>query len=498
MSERLVIIGFGPVAASLIEGMLPAVLSGDCELTVLGGEQHAAYNRVLLAEVAIGAAKPEHLSMADESRLRAAGVDLRLGVAATGVDRARRVVHTGDGHLPYDRLVFATGARPVIPSLAGLNFDPHADTALPAGVLALRTLDDALQMQSLLRGGGRVLVLGGGILGLEAALAMASAGYEPVLVHHGPTPLGRVVDLDGGTLLMRQLEAAGVSVLSEVRATGIVKHQGRFSALATETHGPIPADALLLSTGVRARTELAEGCGLNAGSGIMVNEQLMADSSARIFAIGDCAQVAGQRPAGLLAPGWAQAGWLAQFLLTHPAPHPAGPAPDLSSIPGPEAHGGDILMLKGQGLELTAAGTVQVGLFQDPDQQVTVYADPTSGQYLKIVSRDRVPTGFLALGLPRTGAELALNFERGTALPADPALLLRLDAPFEDSQASAAGAEDQLCRCSGATYGQVSDAIEAGCDTVAAVGESCRAGTGCGGCRDRIEEMLKLLPASSR
>ncbi|MFY9678515.1 NAD(P)/FAD-dependent oxidoreductase, partial [Glutamicibacter protophormiae] len=305
MSERLVVIGFGPVASSLVEGLLPAVRSKELELTVLGAEERAAYNRVLLAEVAIGAAEPGHLGMADEPRLRAAGVDLRLGTAATGVDRARRVVHTSGSPVPYDRLVFATGARPVIPSLAGLNFDPHADTELPAGVLALRTLNDALALQAVLRGDGRVLVLGGGILGLEAALAMASAGYRPVLVHHGPAPLGRVVDADGGTLLIRQLEAAGVHVLSGVRATGVQKQDGRFHALATETHGLIHADALLVSTGVRPRTELAEGCGLAVGHGIQVTAQLAADSSGRLFAVGDCAQVAGQRPAGLLAPGWA-------------------------------------------------------------------------------------------------------------------------------------------------------------------------------------------------
>ncbi|WPR64203.1 FAD-dependent oxidoreductase [Glutamicibacter protophormiae] len=492
MSERLVVIGFGPVASSLVEGLLPAVRSKELELTVLGAEKRAAYNRVLLAEVAIGAAEPGHLGMADEPRLRAAGVDLRLGTAATGVDRARRVVHTSGGPVPYDRLVFATGARPVIPSLAGLNFDPHADTELPAGVLALRTLNDALALQAVLRGDGRVLVLGGGILGLEAALAMASAGYRPVLVHHGPAPLGRVVDADGGTLLIRQLEAAGVHVLSGVRATGVQKQDGRFHALATETHGLIHADALLVSTGVRPRTELAQGCGLAVGHGIQVTAQLAADSSGRLFAVGDCAQVAGQRPAGLLAPGWAQAAWLADYLLANPAPHPAASAPDASALPGPQIQASGILMLKGQGLELTAAGTVQAGLFEDPAQQVTVYADPAAGRYLKIVARDRVPTGFLALGLPRTGAELALGFERGTPLPVDPSLLLRLDAPFEDAQAPAAGADDQLCRCSGATYGQVARAVDAGCSTVEEVGENCRAGTGCGGCKERIEELLRI------
>ncbi|UXN32819.1 FAD-dependent oxidoreductase [Glutamicibacter sp. M10] len=187
--EQIVIIGFGPVAASLIEGLLPSVTAGDCELTVISAEKHLAYNRVLLAELAIGAAELEHLLMVDAARLDAAGVNVLLGAQATGVDRARRRVLVRD-HEPvsYDRLVFATGARAMIPSLNGLNFDPHADTALPDGVFALRTVDDAQKLQHSLSIGGRILILGGGILGIEAALAIAASGGKPVLVHHGAAP----------------------------------------------------------------------------------------------------------------------------------------------------------------------------------------------------------------------------------------------------------------------------------------------------------------------
>lgn len=493
--ERVVVIGFGPVAASLVEGLLPGVADGRIHLTVVSAEKHAAYNRVLLAELAMGTTEAEHLTMVDEQRLRDAGVVLVLGTKVSRVDRSRRQVLLADGGaLPYDRMVFATGARPVIPTLHGVNFEPHVEADLPRRMFALRTLEDATALNQVLQREGRVLVLGGGILGIEAALAMAKAGHRPVLVHHGAAPLGRMVDADGGKLLVRGLRAAGIEVVSGVRATGVEKDEKGFTGLATEGHGVILGDALLISTGVRARTELASGCGLKVNRGIRTNEYLVADTENRIFALGDCAEVAGRAPVGLLAPGWAQAGWLAGFMLTHPAPRPDAPAERLDpAIAPPAQHSSDVLMLKGQGLEVTAGGNISAGLWDDSGDQVTVFADPAEGRYLKIVSRQGVPTGFLAMGLPRTSAELVLAYERGSTLPQDRSTLLRLDDPCALDAPVAAGPDDQLCRCSGATHGQVARAVEDGCLTVAEVGDACRAGTGCGGCRATIEAMLRLL-----
>ncbi|MGO3637782.1 FAD-dependent oxidoreductase [Glutamicibacter arilaitensis] len=488
--QRIAIIGFGPVAASLIEGLLPAAAAGHCEITVISAENHLAYNRVLLAELAAGAAEFEHLSMVDPQRLADAGVQVRLGVQATGIDRSRRRIHLGgNDYVSYDRLVFATGARTVIPTLNGLNFDPHADASLPAGVFALRTVDDAHQLRKSIELGQRILILGGGVLGIEAALAIARTGAQAVLVHHGPAPLGRVVDADGGALLSRNLREAGVEVIPGAKASGIQKDAQGFTGLMTSTHGLIQADALLISTGVRARTELASGCGLPVGRGIKTDAFLCADTEQRIFALGDCAEVAGQPPVGLLAPGWAQAAWLSQQLLQLTGSGASEPlaAPDFSAS--------NVLMLKGQGIELTAAGDISAGYWDDTDLQATIYADPARGRYLKIVTRQDAVTGFLAMGLPQTSAELVLAYERATALPEDRSSLLRLDDPATEQISAIPSDEDQLCRCSGATYGEVAHAVGAGCATVAQVGENCRAGTGCGGCKSKIEELLAKAPA---
>ena len=191
MTERIVVVGFGPVAARLIDELLPAVRSGIAHLTVVGEESEAAYNRVLVADLGVGRTTPAALALADAAALVADGVDVRLGVRVRRVDRARQQVLLSDGTSPgYERLVFATGSRPVIPNLTGLNPDPAAPV-LPPGVTALRDLRDASVLHSAVAGGKRVVVLGGGVLGLETALAAAEEGATVTVVHNGPHPLGR-------------------------------------------------------------------------------------------------------------------------------------------------------------------------------------------------------------------------------------------------------------------------------------------------------------------
>ena len=196
--ERIVVVGFGPVAARLLEELDPALDAGRLSVTVIGEEPAAAYNRVLVADVAVGRTTAEAIRLADPQELRARGVDVRLSVRVRRVDRARQLVLLDDGGtLPYDRLVLATGSRPVVPNLLGLNADPAAARSMPAGgspfpagVTALRDLADASVLSAAVADRRRVVVLGGGILGLETALAAADEGATVTVVHHGPAPAG--------------------------------------------------------------------------------------------------------------------------------------------------------------------------------------------------------------------------------------------------------------------------------------------------------------------
>lgn len=498
--ERIVVLGFGPVAARFVDGLLPRLAGGTLKLTVIGGEVRPAYNRVLVADVATGRANAASLSLADPRELSAAGVDLRLGTTAVRVDRARRRVMLSDGtEVGYDRLVFATGARPTIPVLRGLDFSPLGEPSLPEGVMTLRDLDDAARLAPVVQTGGKVVILGGGILGVEAALAIREAGAVATLVHHGPVPLARALDHDGGRVLAAALAEAAVEVVPDARAVGVHLIEGKFSSLELE-HGTVcPGDALVVSAGVRPRAGLAEGCGLVVDAGIRVDDRLCADTEDRVFAIGDCAAVQGRPPSGLIGPGWAQASWLAGYLLRHPLPADAystsafadpppaaGPGTPESAPVEAEA----LIMLKARGVDVAAAGTVTAGLWDPGPLRVSVWADPEHGRYCKLVTDEGVLTGFVAVGMPRTAAELVLLYERGHELPAGRSSLFRLDDAAIPPAAPVPVASDILCRCSGATYGDVQRACSNGCSTVDAVGSACRAGTGCGGCRTVIGEML--------
>ncbi|EMY32621.1 nitrite reductase [Arthrobacter crystallopoietes BAB-32] len=516
--ERIAVVGFGPVAARLVDELVPAVREGRVQLTVIGAEASAAYNRVLVADVGVGRTTAEAISLADAAELRGQGVSVRLGRKVQRIDRARRQLLLDDGSLePYDRLVLATGARPVVPTLTGLNPDPAALHLLPPGVTALRDLGDASRLHQVVAAGGRVIVLGGGILGIEAALAAAEEGASVTVVHHGLRPLGRNIDTGGGAVLALALRARGITLVSNARSTGLrFRNQPggrhRFDALVLEDGTEVPADLLLLSCGVRPRTALAEGCGLAIGTGILVNHGLAADAEGRIFAIGDCAQVncgkavctecrpGSGAPLGLIAPGWRQAEFLARRLLAATA---AGGVPDGSGPVVPDAFQPErppVILLKARGVDLAAAGNVNAELWDDdeasqgtdaPSRRVSQWADPEHGRYAKMVTRAGVLEGLVCVGMPRTAAELVLLFERGAELPADRTALFRLDALEALSEGGGPVDPDSaLCRCTGATVGSVEQAVAGGCSTVQEVSACTRAGSGCGSCKSRIQQLI--------
>ena len=180
--EHVVVIGFGPVAARFVDDVADLAAAGTIRLTVIGGETDPAYNRVLIGEHAMGRTERATMALADPELLARSGIDVLLGTQVTRIDRSRRVLRLTDGptgetrELGYDRLVLATGARPNLPVLRGINPDPGAYEHLPAGVTALRDLRDARAVRAVVERRGRVVVLGGGVLGLEAALAASEAG----------------------------------------------------------------------------------------------------------------------------------------------------------------------------------------------------------------------------------------------------------------------------------------------------------------------------------
>lgn len=512
MSERIVVVGFGPVAARLVDELLPAVRTGLVQLLVVGQEAEAAYNRVMVAELGVGRTTPEALAMADAAELEADGVDVRLGVKVKRIDRARQHVILSDGtNEHYDRLVFATGSRPVIPNLTGLNPDP-AGPVLPAGVTALRDLRDAAVLREAVAGGKRVVVLGGGVLGLETALAAAEEGAQATVVHNGPFPLGRSIDRGSGSVLTSSLRAGGVRMAGNARSTGVetAGPGGSFSALLLEDGSAIDGDLLVLSCGVRPRIELAEGCGLPVAAGILVDHHLRTYHEPHMFAIGDCAEVrcpdascldcrTATGPSGLIGPGWRQAEWLAEYLVVL-AQDGQEAADALEALPTEKP---GVVVLKARGINLAVAGDNQADPWDEElleagatsgraRRQISQWADPEHGRYVKMTTRGGVLEGLVAVGMPRTAAELVVLFERSSELPADRSLLLRLDGPDQlDAGATSNDPQRTVCRCAGVSAASIEDSVLEGCSTVGEVSKATRAGTGCGGCHEDIKGLIE-------
>jgi assimilatory nitrate reductase electron transfer subunit len=365
----------------------------------------------------------------------------------------------------------------------------------------MRDLRDAEATARVISDRGSIVVLGAGVLGMEFALLAHEHGADVVVVHHGDIPMARNLDEHGGRMLAQAARAAGIGLAAHSRAEGLLFHDDdgtpRFQALLCADGKQIPGDLLVLSCGVTARTELAAAAGLACSAGILVDEQLRSWTDPDVFAIGDCAQVATPddadgsghvpgAPSGLIGPGWRQAAALARTLAAEPG---EGSVHVGTVTPVPERPA--VVMLKAEGIDVVSGGDHGAVPWVHEDVEVSIWLDPTRGAYLKTVTRDGVLTGFVSVGLPRAGAEITLLFERRSAIPADPSALLRLDAPAAAVPvANPLDPDATVCWCNGVTVERITTAVGAGCDTVENVGRDTRAGTGCGGCKGRIAEII--------
>lgn len=510
---RIVLIGFGPVGTRFAEEVLPAVEDGRIALTIVGAEDHDPYNRILIAEYATGALERDDLTIAADGDFAARGARVLRARRAVRIDRTCAAVLLDDGEsVPYDRVVLATGARANIPSLEGLELTggkgPGRDRTPTEGVCAMRSVEDAERVRSVVDAGGRVVVLGAGVLGIELSLLIAEAGLRPQIAHFGPIPMPRQLDRGAAHVLTAAMSDAGVTVVPLVRAEGVITREvdgvRRFRALTSSDGKRLEGDLLVLSCGAIARSELAVDAGLRTARGVLVDARLRSWTDASIHAIGDVAHVADPAlfahekevpggPAGLIGPGWRQADWLAASLIAEI--EGARIAPFAEDAPG-------VVLVKASRLDAVSAGDVQADPFAptpagERPREVAMWADPQHGAYVKTITTDGVLDGFIAIGMPRTAAELSVLYQRRGELPGDRSLLLRLDAA-DAALPAPQGADATVCMCNAVTAGQIEDAVaEHSCVSVEDVGRCTRAGTGCGGCRSRIADMLAALAGTA-
>lgn len=380
MASEIVVIGGGTAGAQLARRLGYAGVS----VTVLGEEPHAPYNRVLLAEVLAGRYGPEVIALPE--------VPVRRGVRATEVDRDRRLVHCADGtSVAYDRLVLATGSNPVLPPLRGIG------DGLPDGVHPFRTLDDCLALSEAVRPGISAVVVGGGLLGVSAARALAERGARVVLTQQGEHLMERQLDASASKLLRVHLEAMGVEIHTECRVRGL-----RGTSVELADGYVLDSELVVLACGVRPRAGLARDAGLEVGHGIVVDDELRT-SDPYIHAIGDCAEHAGIVH-GLAGPALEQADVLASVLTG-----------------GAARYTGTRTLTR---LTLSGPGPLDLAAFGDPTARpgddVVQLTDATRGAYSKVVVRGDRLVGGVLLGDLRTVGELARTWEGDEPLPSTP------------------------------------------------------------------------------
>jgi assimilatory nitrate reductase electron transfer subunit len=495
---RLVVVGNGMVGSRFVEDLLAADTTGRYDVTVVGAEACEPYNRVLLSEVVAGKHDLSALTLPTPTSPR---LTVRRGEPAIEIDRDDRVVVTADGHrLRYDRLVLATGSAARVPPLPGLRTDdpPHGDD-LTAGVHALRTIDDAREVVAATLNATRAVVLGGGVLGMEAACGLARRGVPVTVVHPASTLMERQLDAEAGRVVELAMAQLGIDQRVGVGATSTLVEGGRVAGLHLDDGELVPADLLVLATGTVPNTGLAAGSGLRVDRGIVVDDDLRSPDDRRVFAIGDCAQPP-EGGTGLVAQGWEQSRRLAAHLCRASAGRPlSGVAPgSTSSTPST----GDVVRLKAHGLDVVTMGVCGSVRADDPAQRTLRLSDPDVGRHVEVVVSGGRLVGATCVGAGAVAAELVTTYTRRTPVPADPAyLLLPALVPHQGrGPASPAELADDVtvCRCNGVTKAQIATCVHDGATTVAEVATATRATTGCGGCRDDVCALLDwLAPTTS-
>ncbi|MFZ5558467.1 MAG: NAD(P)/FAD-dependent oxidoreductase [Pseudomonadota bacterium] len=368
--SRLVVVGNGMAAARTLEELL-SIAPERYDVTVLGAEPYANYNRILLTPLLAGEMGRAEIMLNDREWYASRGVALQLGCRVAAIDRVRREVMTEDGRrFGYDRLLLATGSQPVVLPIPGRG--------LP-GVLTYRDLGDTEAMIAAAQPARDAVVIGGGLLGIEAANGLAARGMRVTLVHLMPTLMERQLDDAAAAMLRGELAARGIAVETAARTAAFVAGaDGRVAAVRLEGGRALPAALAVMAVGIRPNAALAEAAGLPCERGVAVSDTMQTNDP-RIYAVGECVAHRGVTY-GLVSPVYAMARVCANHLAG------AGFASYRGSVP--------CARLKVSGIDVFSAGEIRAA---DGDEELTL-ADAGAGVYRKLVLRDGRLAGAVLYG----------------------------------------------------------------------------------------------------
>ena len=463
MVKKLVVIGAGMASGRMLENLGP-----DWQVTLFNAEPRGNYNRLMLSPVLSGEKTYAQIVTHDADWYEARGVDCRFGEAVVKIDREKRVVYSNAGGAPYDALVIGTGSAPFIIPVPGHK--------LP-GVVTYRDLEDTNAMIAAARPGAKAVVIGGGLLGLEAAAGMAARGAEVVVIHLMGHLMERQLDPAAGYLLQKDLENRGIRIHCK-GATKAILGEDKVEAVLLEDGTVYPADLVCMAVGIRPETRLANDAGLEVGRGIVVNDQMQTSDPA-IYALGECVEH-NKQLFGLVAPLYDQAKVLAATLDGQSA----------AFTPVQTA-----TKLKVTGVDLFSAGDFAEG----PGREDIVFRDPGRGVYKRLILEGDRLLGAVMYGDTADGSWFFDLVKSGQSV-ADMRDTLIFGPAFAAGGAkadplaavAALPPEAEICGCNGVCKGMITQAVLGGAVTLDAVRAQTKASASCGTCTGLVEKVMAL------
>ena len=466
--EKLVVIGAGMASGRALEHLFETD-PDRFEVTLFNGEPRGNYNRLMLSPVLSGEKSYDEIVTHDDDWYAANNVATRFGEPVTKIDRERKVVVSKGGETPYDKLLIATGSFPFILPLSGKDLD---------GVIAFRDIDDVHKMlDTAALTGSKAVVIGGGLLGLEAAAGLRLRGMEVVVLHVMGHLMDRQLDPSAAYLLQKDLERRGIKVHCKANTKAILG-SNRVEAVALEDGTVYGADLVIMAVGIRPETRLAKDAGIETARGIVVDDA-MRTSDPDIVSIGECVEHAGM-VYGLVAPLYDQAKVVAQTLL------------------GTEA--GFIPVELSTKLKVTGCDLFSAGDFADaPDREEIVFRDATRGVYKRLVIKDDVLLGAVMYGDTADGAYFFAKIKSKENIAAERDTLIFGPAyaggAALDPMAAVAALPDEaeICGCNGVCKGKITKSIlDLGLTTLEEVRGATKASASCGQCTGLVEQVLAV------
>lgn len=468
MTQKLIIIGAGMASGRMLETLYEA--GADWDVTLFNAEPRGTYNRIMLSPVLSGEKTFEEIVTHDAQWYEDHGVTCRFGEKVVAVDKAAKTVTAENGDvLSYDKLVFATGSNPFIIPLPGHDLD---------GVIAYRDLEDTEAMMALGdKENASAVVIGGGLLGLEAAAGLHARGVDVTVVHLMGHLMERQLDEAAGYLLRKELVGRGIKVLCSSNSKEILGENGKVRALLLENGTELPCDLLVMAVGIRPSTALGAEAGLAVGRGIHVDDH-MVTSDADILAIGECVEHNGA-VFGLVAPLYDQAKVAAATLMGQEA---AFVQKDVST------------KLKVTGCDLFSAGDFAEG----EDREDIVFRDPARGVYKRLVLQNNRIIGAVMYGDTADGNWFFGKIKDGEDVSEMRDTLIfgpafQGGAAADPLAAVAALPDDaEICGCNGVCKGTIVNAINDGATDLDAVRAVTKASNSCGTCTGLVEQVLAV------